>query len=74
MSRPFIYFYKPDNSTCSLELNIHQRILTDIASNNDGTFAQGLISSNVQTRSLASSGNDHEVEEMDRLERFYMVC
>jgi hypothetical protein len=69
----FIYFYKPDNSTCSLELNIHQRILTDIASNNDGAYAQELISSKVETRSSAITGNEHKVKEVDKSERFYMV-
>ncbi|KAF8969865.1 hypothetical protein BDZ97DRAFT_1937223 [Flammula alnicola] len=33
-----------------LELNIHQRILSDIASNDEGGFAEQLISSRVQTR------------------------
>ena len=69
----FIYSYKPDRSTCSLELNIHQRILTDIASNNDGTYAQELISSKVETRSSAITGNEHEVKEVDKSERIYMV-
>lgn len=59
--------------TCSLELNIHQRILTDIASNSDGTE---LISSKVQTRALAKE-NGQEVDgvnEVDKSERVYMVC
>lgn len=58
---------------CSLELNIHQKILTDIASNNDGTYAQQLISSKVQTR----TGNKQEVDQanqVDESERLYMVC
>lgn len=80
MSRAFVYFHKPDNAISSLELNIHQRILTDIASNNDGTYAQELISSKVQTRISivpAITGNKKEVDrvnEVDKSERVYMVC
>ncbi|KAF8798204.1 hypothetical protein BYT27DRAFT_7178838 [Phlegmacium glaucopus] len=58
-----------------LELNIHQRILTDIASNNDGTYAQELISSKVRTRVNIASAimeNDQEANEVDKSERVYM--
>ena len=74
VSRASIYFYKPDNSICSLELNIHQRILTDVASNDDGTYAQKLISSKVQTRAVAALENEHQVKGVDKSERVYMVC
>lgn len=76
MSRAFVYFQKPDNAFRSLELNIHQRILTDIASNNDGTYAQELISSKVQTRALDVTESEQEfdeVTEVNKSERIYMV-
>ena len=74
VSRASIYLNKPDNSICSLELNIHQRILTDIASNDDGIYAQKLISSKVQTRAVAITQNEQQVKEVDKSERVYMVC
>jgi hypothetical protein len=74
VSRACIYLYKPDNSIRSLELNIHQRILTDIASNDDGTYAQKLLSSKVQTRAVVITENEHQVKELDKSERVYMVC
>ena len=70
-----MYWFKSDNSICSIELNIHQRILTDIASNDDGIYAQKLISSKVQTRAVENEHPvEHPVEEVDKSERVYMVC
>jgi len=53
---------------CSLELNIRQRILADIASNDDRHFAEDLISEKV-SNGLCS--NDEEL--MDERDMIYMV-
>ena len=54
---------------CSLELNIRQRILADIASNDDGHFAEELISEKVSTGFCSNDG--HLRDERTNL---YMVC
>jgi phosphatidylinositol 4-kinase A len=60
----------------SLELNIHQQILSDIAGNvgecvDDLAFAREIIESQVQTRAvpLGSDGLDEQMDE----QRVYMV-
>lgn len=69
----------------SLELNIHQRILSDIASNVGDApeqiqHANSLIASNVQTRSVndenAEGGKvvEHELEMSPRVSMVRFVC
>jgi hypothetical protein len=58
----------------SLELNIHQRILSDIASKvagsaDDVEFAKDTIAAKVQTRAEPDEGEQLEVQE-----RVFMVC
>ena len=53
---------------CSLELNIRQRILADIACNDDGHFAEELILGKVST---GLRSNDAELTE--ERESIYMV-
>lgn len=60
------------DSNFSLELNIHQRILADIASNvedakDDITYATDLITSKVKTR--VELGHGDEMDEQLRLNR-----
>lgn len=68
------------NCLLSLELNIHQRILSDIASNDGSTFGQQLLSSRVQTRADVMMKKqelekiDDDVDPGERFESVYMVC
>ncbi|KDR73543.1 hypothetical protein GALMADRAFT_227988 [Galerina marginata CBS 339.88] len=58
--------------TAVLELNIHQRILSDIATNDDGQFAEQLLSHRVQTRVDAKEQGVGMERPRDDLERVYM--
>lgn len=63
------------NVIYSLELGIHQRILTDIAANDEGAFAEQVLSSRVQKCGDIVNNTDAKEysEDGHSFERVYMV-